>query len=60
MRSAAAPERVRIDGAGVTEAVMVQDFEGVMEWVVGLEGEAPFASEVMTGPTRFALDVAHP
>lgn len=54
------PDRLRVDGEAVTEVVLVEDFEGMTEWVVGLEQAAPFAPEVRAEPDRFGLDVAHP
>ncbi len=51
------PERVAIDGDVATEAVLTEDFEGMLTWVVGLQRESPFAVDVLDDPQRFVLDV---
>lgn len=51
------PDRVAIDGDVATEAVLTEDFEGMLTWVVGLQREAPFAVDVLDDPQRFVLDV---
>jgi hypothetical protein len=51
------PARVRGDTATVTEVVRTGDFEGVLEWAVGLDRRAPFRVSTETAPARVVIDV---
>jgi hypothetical protein len=44
----------------VKDMKLTCDFEGQVEWVLGLEGKHPFRVTELTGPPRLAIDVAHP
>jgi hypothetical protein len=51
----------RIEPAGtrlVKEVVQVEDFEGVLSWVIGLDAQAPFRVSTLTSPPRLVIDVA--
>jgi hypothetical protein len=50
----------RVSGAGttaVTEVARVEDFEGVLSWVIGAKGEAPFRVTTLESPPRVVIDV---
>ncbi len=54
----------RIDGSSaggdvVEEVVLTGDFEAVMNWVIGLDGRAPFRVLRLSGPPRLVVDFAH-
>jgi hypothetical protein len=54
------PERERAPGlAAVKEMKLVCDFEGQVEWVLGVAAAAPYRVSELTGPARLALDVRH-
>ena len=42
----------------VKEVAQVEDFEGVLTWVIGLEADAPFRVSTLTSPPRLVIDVA--
>lgn len=54
------PSRVKPAGSGaVTEAVEAGDFEGIVNWVVGLSRKEPKVTiSTLSGPSRLVLDVA--
>lgn len=52
------PDRLSSDTAVVTEAVMTGDFEGVLSWVLGIDGEQPFLVTTLESPPRLVVDVA--
>lgn len=52
------PDRVTGDTVRVTEAVRTGDFEAVLSWVLGVDGEAPFVVTELSGPPRLVVDVA--
>jgi len=52
------PRRFTPEGSALTEVVMLGDFEALLEWTVGLEGERPFKVSTLTGPPRVVIDVA--
>ncbi len=52
------PDRVAGDTVRVTEAVRTGDFEAVLSWVLGLDGEAPFLVTELSNPPRLVVDVA--
>jgi hypothetical protein len=41
----------------VREAKLVCDFEGQVEWVLGVTRRAPYRVTELTGPARLLLDV---
>jgi hypothetical protein len=54
------PDRVPGSAGGnVNEVVANGDFEGVLSWVVGLDGKAPFRVSTLSTPSRLVIDVAH-
>jgi hypothetical protein len=44
-------------GRGVLEARQVQDFEGVVQWALGLSKPACYRAFWLTGPNRLVIDV---
>jgi hypothetical protein len=44
----------------IQQAELICDFEGQVEWVLGLDGKHPFRVTELTRPPRLAIDVAHP
>ena len=52
------PTRMSSDTEVVTEAVLTGDFEGVLSWVLGLDGERPFVVTELSSPPRLVIDVA--
>jgi len=53
------PDRVTSkDTTVVREAVLTGDFEAVLNWAVGVDGQPPFVVRTMTGPSRLVIDFA--
>lgn len=52
------PTRISADTAVVTEAVLTGDFEAVLNWVLGIDGERPFLVTTLDSPPRLGVDVA--
>jgi hypothetical protein len=52
------PDRVTGDTEVITEVVRTGDFEAVLEWIVGLDGERAFHVYALDGPPRLVIDVA--
>jgi hypothetical protein len=52
------PARLSSDTEVVTEAVLTGDFEAVLSWVLGMEGEHPFVVTELESPPRLVIDVA--
>jgi hypothetical protein len=52
-----------VDGPGnsILESISTCDFEAVVEWAVGTDGEKPFTVTLLDGPVgpRIVIDVAH-
>ncbi len=46
-------------GKSILEAESICDFEAVVEWAVGVDGEKPFTMTLLQGPNRVVIDVAH-
>jgi hypothetical protein len=46
--------------ASLVEAERMGDFEGVLQWVLGLTEKTDFRVETLEGPPRLVIDVAHP
>jgi len=44
-------------GSGILEARQVQDFEGVVQWALGLSQPACYRAFWLTGPDRLVIDV---
>jgi hypothetical protein len=50
----------RLQPAGtraVGEVTQVEDFEGTLTWVAGLNAELPFRVSTLTGPPRLVIDI---
>ena len=63
IRTYTGPDRVPATGTGgvVTEAVDTGDFEGVVNWTVGLRKKAPAITvTTLSGPSRLVIDVPAP
>lgn len=53
------PDRFSPDGHEVIQEIaVIDDFEGDMGWLVGLESDAPFAVAVLEEPLRLVVDIA--
>lgn len=52
------PTRLSADTAVVTEAVLTGDFEAVLSWALGLDGEHAFVVTELSSPPRLVIDVA--
>ena len=55
-----APRTLAVQLPVVKDLKLVCDFEGQLEWVLGLAGKRPFRVTELSGPPRIAIDVAHP
>jgi hypothetical protein len=54
------PSRIEPPEAGVVmELVRTGDFEGLLEWAVGLPSQAPFAVAQLRDPSRIVVDIDH-
>lgn len=54
------PERERTPGlAAVKQMKLVCDFEGQVEWVLGVTAVAPYRVSELTSPARLVLDLRH-
>jgi len=53
------PKRVVSDTTVVTEVVDVEDFEGVVVWVIGLDATSPARVSTLQDPGRLVIDVEH-
>ena len=51
------PRRVTSDTEVVTEVVDVEDFEGVVVWVIGLDEQQPFVVSTLDDPSRLVVDI---
>lgn len=53
------PTRIQPPGTRlVKELAQVEDFEGVLSWVIGLDAQAPFRVSTLTSPPRLVIDIA--
>lgn len=53
-------ERHRAPGlAAVRDLTLICDFEGQVEWVLGISSSLPYRVSELTGPARLVLDVGH-
>ncbi len=52
------PDRVTGNTAVVREAVLTGDFEAVMSWALGIDGQRPFTVTTLSSPPRLVIDVA--
>jgi hypothetical protein len=43
----------------VTEVKSAGDFEAVLTWVAGVRTQQPFRVQVLDGPPRLVVDIAH-
>jgi hypothetical protein len=46
-------------GNSILESESTCDFEAVVEWAVGIDGEKPFTVTLLDSPNRVVVDVAH-
>jgi hypothetical protein len=53
------PSRVTSDTQVVTEVVDVDDFEGLVIWVVGLTEQKPLVVSELGEPARLVIDIQH-
>ena len=44
-------------GSGILEVREVQDFEGVVQWALGLSAPACYHADMLSGPDRFFIDI---
>lgn len=51
------PTRIVTDTDVITEVVRVGDFEGQLEWAIGLRGEADYDVRELADPPRIVVDV---
>jgi hypothetical protein len=51
------PERIPANTNSVEEIVLIDDFEGVSSWVIGVNGVKPFAVGALTDPPRVYIDI---
>jgi hypothetical protein len=52
------PKKLQPAGTqAVKEVAQIEDFEGVLSWVIGVEGERPFRVSTLTSPARLVIDV---
>jgi hypothetical protein len=52
------PKRLQPAGTrAVGEVAQVEDFEGTLTWVAGLNAELPFRVSTLTGPPRLVIDI---
>lgn len=53
------PRTLTADTASVTELKSAGDFEAVLTWVAGVRTQEPFRVQVLDGPPRLVVDIAH-
>ena len=46
-------------GNSILNSESTCDFEAVVEWAVGVDGQKPFTVTLLEGPNRVVIDVAH-
>jgi hypothetical protein len=51
------PERIPVNTNSVHEIVLIDDFEGVSSWVIGLDETQPFTVGTLTDPPRVYIDI---
>lgn len=54
------PATIVTDTTAVAEVVYVEDFEAVMQWLVGVDQQRPFRVLTLSAPTRLVIDVQAP
>ena len=52
------PRRIDVGNGSVVQLLIVEDFEAVLWWAIGLTGEKPFSVGTMAGPPRIYVDIA--
>ena len=52
------PNRFSPGTISVEEVVLLEDFEAIMIWIIGLTAEKPFRVGTLTGPPRIYIDIA--
>lgn len=58
-RTYSGPPALSADTASVTEVKSAGDFEAVLTWVAGVRTQQPFRVQVLDGPPRLVVDIAH-
>lgn len=58
-RTYSGPPTVTGDTSTITELKAAGDFEAVLTWVAGARARQPFRVQVLDGPPRLVVDVAH-
>ena len=51
------PDRIDVSSNSVTEVVVLEDFEGVSTWIIGVTAEKPFQVGTLTDPPRVYVDI---
>jgi hypothetical protein len=54
------PDDIRPNALAVRELKLVDDFEGVVTWIVGVDGPGCVAVSRLTGPSRIVVAVTQP
>lgn len=53
------PDRIEGAASPISELVLVEDFESVLTWAIGLEREPDIAVDVLDDPFRLVIDIDH-
>ena len=51
------PNRIAAGTNSVVEVVLIDDFEGISTWVIGVDGMKPFVVGTLTDPPRIYVDI---
>jgi hypothetical protein len=52
------PRDIAVDGDVLKHLKVICDFEGVFEWVIGLDAKHPFDVTTFEGPPRLVIDIS--
>jgi hypothetical protein len=52
------PRDIAVDGAVLKHMKVICDFEGVVQWIVGLDAQHPFDVNTFEGPPRLVIDIS--
>ena len=52
------PRDIAVDGAVLKHMKVICDFEGVVEWIVGVDAEHPFDVNTFEDPPRLVIDIS--
>jgi hypothetical protein len=55
-------DSIRIDGPGnsLLEAASYCDFEGIVQWALGVPSELEYNVTILEEPSRIVVDIQHP